>query len=75
MQILLNHQKVKFTFKGGGYILFYWKQLFIYYLLRWCVQCTHYTPVAEEQTEASFPSYKIFTKHKSIVQWTEGAKY
>ena len=53
-----------FSAKVGGYILFYWKQLFIYYLLRWCVQCTHYTP--EEQTEQSFPSYKIFTKHKSI---------
>ena len=36
--------------KGGGYKLVWWQQLFIYYLLRWRVQCTHYTPVAEEQT-------------------------
>ena len=35
------------------------------------VQCTHYTPEAEEeQTEPSFPLYYIFTKHKSIVQWS-----
>ena len=38
------------TAKGGGYKLVWWQQLFIYYLLRWRVQCTHYTPVAEEQT-------------------------
>ena len=39
-----------FQIKGGGYKLVWWQQLFIYYLLRWRVQCTHYTPVAEEQT-------------------------
>ena len=41
---------VLFFIKGGGYKLVWWQQLFIYYLLRWRVQCTHYTPVAEEQT-------------------------
>ena len=39
----------------------------IFSALVYSVHTTHYTPEAEEeQTEQSFPSYKIFTKHKSI---------
>jgi len=48
--ILAAWCSVKLLAKGGGYKLVWWQQLFIYYLLRWRVQCTHYTPVAEEQT-------------------------
>ena len=43
----------------------------IFSALVYSVHTTHYTPEAEEeQTEQSFPSYYIFTKHKSIVQWS-----
>ena len=43
----------------------------IYLIFSALVYSVHYTPEAEEeQTEPSFPSYYIFTKHKSIVQWS-----
>ena len=57
--------------KGSAYKLVWQLGLFIYYFLCSCTVYTLHTGEAEEeQTGLSFPSFYIFTKHKSILQWS-----